>query len=81
MSPTLQLTENVYFDAMTNTVFLAVGRTTMTLTLEEYCDLYQNMSISTKAIANLLSVSEGINKILNSSSESDNYINSGSSQV
>ncbi len=81
MLPTLQLTESVYFDATTNTVFLAVGRTTITLTLEEYCDLYQNMSISTKAIANLLSVSSGINKILNSSNESDNYINSGSSQI
>ena len=81
MLPTIQLTENIYFDAVTNTVFLSVGRITMTLTLEEYCDLYQNMTISTKAISNLMSVTSGINKILNSSNESDNYINSGSSQI
>ena len=77
----MQLTENIYFDATTNSVFLSIGRMTITLTLEEYCELYQNMTISTKAISNLIAVSAGLNKILNSSRESDNYINSGSSQI
>ena len=77
----MQLTDNVYFDPVTNTVFLAIGRSTITLTLSEYCDLYQNMMISTKAMSNLISVSAGINKILNSSKVSDNYINSGSSKI
>lgn len=80
MLQTLQLTDNVYFDPMTNTIFLSIDRMTINLTLEEYCNLYQNMTVSTKAISGLLSVSSGLNKILNSSIEGDNYI-SGSSQT
>ena len=81
MLETLKLTESIYFDPMSNSVFLLIGRSTITLTLEEYCNLYQDMTLSTKAISNLLTVSAGINKILNSSSVSDNYINSGSSKI
>ena len=66
---------------MTNMVYLTIGRITITLTLKEYCDLYENMKSSTKTISNLISVSAGINKILNSSKVSDNYINSGSSKI
>ena len=51
---------------------------TMSLTLTQYCELHQSMLDSSKVISNLISVSAGVNKILNSSKVSDNYINSGS---
>lgn len=81
MLETLKITDNVYFDPATNAVFLTIERITLTLTLAEYCSLYENMTVASKSIANLITVADGLNKILNSSRVSDNYINSGSSKI
>ena len=78
MLPTVRVSDHVFYDPATYTIFLTIDNVTMSLTLTQYCELHQSMLDSSKVISNLISVSAGVNKILNSSKVSDNYINSGS---
>jgi len=78
MNKTLQITDKVYFDPISNMVILSVDRITLTITLSEYCELFSEMSVASKAISNFITLSTGLNKLVNSYEESDSYISSGS---
>ena len=78
MYKTIQITDNVYFDSVSNMVVISVDRITLTLTLPEFCDLYKDMGVASKAISTFITISSGFNNLLNSYDEDDSYINSGS---
>ena len=81
MLPTVRVSEHVFYDPTSYTIFLTIDNVTMSLTLAQYCELHQSMQESSKVLSNLIAVSTAANKILNSPKVSDNYINSGSSKI
>ena len=80
MLKTIQITDRIYYDPMSNMIILSVDRVTLTLTLKEFIELNKDIKIAMGAITNFISITSGFDKMLNSFNVSDNYINSGSGQ-
>ena len=71
---TIQINDTVYFDVYTNTIVLLIDRITVTVSIEEFLKLSNDIKNGILSFKNYLSIVNELNKVPNTIIDSNNYI-------